>query len=198
MPITATGQANEGCEKIFPTYPAPEGQRWECDWPDGVHYRCHPVDCPQGEQAAASSGEGSTTCTGSGEPPPTGAPDEEEDICSAPAAGTPTTTSAMDMSQNGLEFLEGHEGNAGVLPAARRLTRDNYGLYNDPAGHCTVGIGHLVHRGPCTPQDVANYRAENPNGLGRDGALQQLAVDLDVAEVSSSSACQCRFDPRTI
>jgi len=24
-----------------------------------------------------------------------------------------------------------------------------YWMYNDPSGHCTIGVGHLVHLGPC-------------------------------------------------
>lgn len=26
--------------------------------------------------------------------------------------------------------------------------------YNDPKGHCTVGVGHLLHRGPCTSDEM--------------------------------------------
>jgi GH24 family phage-related lysozyme (muramidase) len=31
-------------------------------------------------------------------------------------------------------------------------------LYNDPAGHCTIGIGHLVHRGPCNGREPAQFK----------------------------------------
>jgi GH24 family phage-related lysozyme (muramidase) len=31
-------------------------------------------------------------------------------------------------------------------------------LYNDPAGHCTIGIGHLVHRGPCNGREPARFK----------------------------------------
>ena len=27
--------------------------------------------------------------------------------------------------------------------------------YDDPTGNCTIGIGHLVHLGPCTPAELA-------------------------------------------
>jgi lysozyme len=29
--------------------------------------------------------------------------------------------------------------------------------YNDPVGHCTIGFGHLLHRGPCTASDVQEW-----------------------------------------
>lgn len=46
----------------------------------------------------------------------------------------------MDLSENGAQLIAEFEGVA--------LTR-----YNDPVGHCTVGIGHLLHYGYC------DYRA---------------------------------------
>lgn len=42
----------------------------------------------------------------------------------------------MRLSANGARFIADHEGTY--------LKR-----YNDPVGHCTVGIGHLLHYGPC-------------------------------------------------
>lgn len=29
--------------------------------------------------------------------------------------------------------------------------------YNDPVGHCTIGFGHLLHRGPCTSADYDEW-----------------------------------------
>jgi GH24 family phage-related lysozyme (muramidase) len=31
-------------------------------------------------------------------------------------------------------------------------------LYNDPAGHCTIGIGHLVHKGRCNGSEPARFK----------------------------------------
>ena len=31
-------------------------------------------------------------------------------------------------------------------------------LYNDPAGHCTIGIGHLVHKGRCNGSEPAHFK----------------------------------------
>lgn len=44
------------------------------------------------------------------------------------------------VSQAGLAFLTQHEGV--VLHP-----------YNDSQGHATIGVGHLIHRGPVTPRD---------------------------------------------
>ena len=46
----------------------------------------------------------------------------------------------VSTSQKGLEFIEYFEGN---VPEP----------YNDPAGNCTIGIGHLIRIGVCTSSD---------------------------------------------
>lgn len=46
-------------------------------------------------------------------------------------------------------------------------------LYNDPAGHCTIGFGHLVHYGPCDGHEPPFYR----QGLTRTEALVLLRND---------------------
>jgi GH24 family phage-related lysozyme (muramidase) len=49
-------------------------------------------------------------------------------------------------------------------------------LYNDPAGHATIGIGHLVHEGPVSgSEDEARFAA----GL-TDEELYQLFITEDV------------------
>jgi GH24 family phage-related lysozyme (muramidase) len=30
--------------------------------------------------------------------------------------------------------------------------------YNDSAGHCTIGYGHLLHKGACTDEDFENHK----------------------------------------
>ena len=51
-------------------------------------------------------------------------------------------------------------------------------LYNDPAGHCTIGIGHLVHLGRCNGTEPAEFRA----GITRERAFELLQEDAaDVA-----------------
>jgi lysozyme len=50
-------------------------------------------------------------------------------------------------SKRGRAFLERQEG---LVPHA----------YNDSAGHCTFGIGHLIHHGPCTDADRRKWGAK--------------------------------------
>ena len=47
-------------------------------------------------------------------------------------------------------------------------------LYNDPGGHCTIGVGHLVHLGP-----IDGRASETPfnHGISKQRALNMLAVD---------------------
>lgn len=47
-------------------------------------------------------------------------------------------------------------------------------LYNDPADHCTIGVGHLVHLGPI---DGRSSEAPFRNGITKQKALNMLAVD---------------------
>jgi GH24 family phage-related lysozyme (muramidase) len=46
-------------------------------------------------------------------------------------------------------------------------------LYNDPAGHCTIGIGHLVHRGRCNGSEPAQFK----RGITPDQAYALLTRD---------------------
>jgi lysozyme len=51
-------------------------------------------------------------------------------------------------------------------------------LYNDPAGHCTIGVGHLVHHGRCDGSEPAEFR----RGITRQRAFELLQEDA--AEVA--------------
>lgn len=46
-------------------------------------------------------------------------------------------------------------------------------LYNDPLGHCTIGYGHLVHRGRCNGSEPPNFK----DGITRAEALELLHED---------------------
>ncbi len=55
-------------------------------------------------------------------------------------------------------------------------------LYNDAAGFCTIGYGHLIKRAPCDGSEPAEFRdgiseAEAETLLIRDVALAQIAVE---------------------
>jgi GH24 family phage-related lysozyme (muramidase) len=87
-------------------------------------------------------------------------------------------------SQNLLNFLANCEGHM-----------NNYGLYNDSRGNCTVGIGQFLHSGPCTAADSANY----PNGEDPSTAMNVFAEQVnnsanDISNNVSGSLNQGQFD----
>lgn len=89
---------------------------------------------------------------------------------------------ALTISEEGLRFIMKHEG--------LRLE-----LYNDPAGHCTIGVGHLVHRGPCDGSEPQEFR----NGITQERALEMLRQDAssraaDVNAAVSVELTQNQFD----
>jgi GH24 family phage-related lysozyme (muramidase) len=57
-------------------------------------------------------------------------------------------------------------------------------LYNDPAGHCTIGYGHLVHLGNCDGSEPADFR----NGISRKHARELLRDDAASAEAAVNDA----------
>jgi lysozyme len=86
-------------------------------------------------------------------------PPEDEEVPSTRAPedeGGPAEKAGMNQSNAGAGFIARFEGI--VLH-----------LYNDPAGHCTVGIGHLVHHGRC---DGRASEAPFRNGITRERAFE--------------------------
>jgi lysozyme len=83
---------------------------------------------------------------------------------SARAASVPARAraagGAMRLSKRGAQLIAEFEG---LRPK----------LYNDPAGHCTIGIGHLVHRGRCNGNEPAEFK----KGISRQRAYQLLQKD---------------------
>jgi GH24 family phage-related lysozyme (muramidase) len=59
-------------------------------------------------------------------------------------------------------------------------------LYNDPAGHCTIGYGHLVHLGNCDGSEPADLR----KGITRKRARELLRNDAASAEAAINDAVQ--------
>jgi GH24 family phage-related lysozyme (muramidase) len=64
------------------------------------------------------------------------------------------------LSVRGAALIADHEGKVNTL-------------YDDPAGHCTIGIGHLVHRGGCDGSEPAEFR---------HGLSDQQVYDLFIAD----------------
>jgi lysozyme len=68
------------------------------------------------------------------------------------------------LSDRGAAFIGRFEGFRGAL-------------YNDPTGHCTIGYGHLVHRGRCNGNEPAEFR----DGISTARGVQLLKSDAGVA-----------------
>ncbi len=66
------------------------------------------------------------------------------------------------LSKKGAAFIAKHEGT--ILH-----------LYNDPTGHCTIGVGHLVHKGRCNGREPRSWL----NGLSLREAVSLLRKDAD-------------------
>ncbi len=69
------------------------------------------------------------------------------------------------IGNNGLKFIAEHEGM--ILH-----------LYNDPANHATIGVGHLVHYGPINGSEPEEFQ----NGISKERAMEILRSDVITAE----------------
>jgi len=49
--------------------------------------------------------------------------------------------------------------------------------YNDVAGHCTIGYGHLIHQGNCTAADRSKW-----GKISKERGLELLRSDAGIAE----------------
>lgn len=70
------------------------------------------------------------------------------------------TVLKSDISTKGLEFIAKYEG--------LKLN-----LYNDIAGHATIGVGHLVHKGPINGSEPEEFK----KGITKERAFQLLKED---------------------
>ncbi|MBV8598904.1 MAG: lysozyme [Actinobacteria bacterium] len=92
---------------------------------------------------------------------------------------------ASDVSADGVRFIARFEG---FRPR----------LYDDAAGNCTIGFGHLVHEGPTDGSEPPELLA----GITRARALELLRADAARAAAAVRDAVrvplsQCRFDALT-
>lgn len=67
----------------------------------------------------------------------------------------------LQFSSQGASFIASYEGYVATP-------------YEDAAGHCTIGYGHLIHRGACTGADDARW-----GSLDRDAAVGLLWQDAE-------------------
>jgi lysozyme len=71
----------------------------------------------------------------------------------------------MRASDRCLKFIADHEG---IF----------LNLYNDPANHATIGIGHLVHLGPINGSEIEEFK----KGITKERAFEILREDVKKAE----------------
>lgn len=83
----------------------------------------------------------------------------------------------FSLSDEGLEFIKRHEG-----------VRLN--LYPDSQGHCTIGIGHLVHRGKCNGSEPENFK----KGLTEEEVTDLFRTDLENYEAAVSGSVTSRLN----
>lgn len=73
------------------------------------------------------------------------------------------------------ERVKSHQVSQQVVDFIKSFEAFRANLYNDPAGHCTVGYGHLVHRGNC---DGRASEAEFSGGVSEARATEMLRAHL--------------------
>jgi GH24 family phage-related lysozyme (muramidase) len=110
-----------------------------------------------------------------------------------------TNLNNIHISPKLVNFIVEHEGNASMLPPLEGLEDDKYGLYNDPQGNCTLGIGHFVHFDNCTSKDIELHKKKFPNGTSKIDALKILneeliSVENDVKKYVKVQLSQQQFD----
>ena len=111
-------------------------------------------------------------------PTSAGEPTAVESSAPAEAASADAVAaSRLSLSARGLAFIERLESFVGHI-------------YNDSAGNCTIGYGHLVHLGACNSADHARY----PHGITRAQAAQLLRGDVSVAERAIRSDVKVRLN----
>jgi lysozyme len=72
----------------------------------------------------------------------------------------------------------------GISPAGLAVTQLSEGwvakLYNDPAGYCTIGYGHLIALRRCDGTEPPDWR----DGITRDEGTALLVDDMRLAEIA--------------
>jgi lysozyme len=84
-------------------------------------------------------------------------------------------------SRKGRKFLAREEG---LVPYA----------YNDPAGHATFGVGHLIHRGSVTAADRVRWGTRS-RPKSRAYAMRVFRRDLESYEAAVRNAVGRRLRP---
>lgn len=83
----------------------------------------------------------------------------------------PDTIKKRTLSDKGAEFIAKYEGFSSKL-------------YDDPAGHCTIGYGHLVHLGKTNGSEPPEFK----KGITRKRGLELLKKDAAAAAAAINEA----------
>jgi GH24 family phage-related lysozyme (muramidase) len=95
------------------------------------------------------------------------------------AMWAPGRTMTHTISARGVDFIKSFEGFRGTL-------------YNDPAGHCTIGYGHLVHTGNC---NGAASEAPFTAGITEAEATALMHEKLREFELAVNQAVTVEMEP---
>lgn len=88
----------------------------------------------------------------------------------------------MRLSNKGAKFIGSFEGFSAKL-------------YNDPAGHCTIGYGHLVHLGNCTGNEPTEFKKGITKRRGAELLRQDAAsAAATVEDAVTVTLSQTEFD----
>ena len=91
---------------------------------------------------------------------------------------TPAKAGGQGLTPRGAAFIGHFEGFSGKL-------------YNDPVGHCTIGFGHLVHRGPINGSEPADFKS----GITRERGLELLRDDAKEAADAIERLVKVALEP---
>lgn len=98
--------------------------------------------------------------------------------------GTPSSSmqATQSISDKGIALIKRFEG-----------FRSN--LYDDPAGHCTIGYGHLVHKGKCNGSEPTEFKSGISEARATELFRQRLvSYENTVSQKVTVSLSQQQFD----
>jgi GH24 family phage-related lysozyme (muramidase)/peptidoglycan hydrolase-like protein with peptidoglycan-binding domain/LysM repeat protein len=96
------------------------------------------------------------------------------------SSAAPATTATATTSPTALQNVQTMQ----VSENGKQLVRDSEGFfskpYNDPAGHATIGYGHLLHRGNVTATDRAKWGTLSEPQARKllDGDINEVAAQV--------------------
>jgi len=89
----------------------------------------------------------------------------------------------MQLSNQGIDFIVSLEGSVPTM-------------YNDNAGNCTIGVGHLIHRGKCiyplvSTTNVASLTTEEMEYLAQETSFTNGLSDGEIRYLLIADATPC-------